>query len=433
MKSRVYSGMVNPEQDLWSIELMGALTPGREIRSEFPIFEQAKTERPLAFLDTAASSQKPRCVIDRMSRYFSSEHSNIHRGAYHLSSAATEAYEHARAEVEAFIGAEKESVIFTRGTTEGINLVSYSLGSYFKEGDCILLSILEHHSNIVPWQLLAKRKKLRIEFVDCDKNGLLTPAAVKAAIEKHSPRLVAVTQQSNALGAVVDSQVIAEMCRKSGALFLIDGAQSVLHLPVNLKELQADFFVFSGHKLYGPTGIGGLYIRPERLELLEPFLGGGDMIETVTTEGSTFAHGIQRFEAGTPPIAEAIGLGTAIEFIKKISRNAIKDHEANLFEYAWGKLSAVPGITLLGPRNSGGEQRSIIPFLFEDVHPHDLATVADSYNVQFRAGHHCAMPLMKRLGLTATARISFGVYSVEEDIDQLVQALEGARKIFCRN
>ena len=405
-------------------------SPGTQIRSEFPIFDSAKGKYPLAFLDSAASSQKPQCVIGRLSNYLAHEHANIHRGAYQLSVGATENYEEARRSIERFIGAEEDSVIFTRGTTESINLVSYSLSEYFEEGDVILLSVLEHHSNIVPWQLLAQRKKLHLHYVDCDDYGSLHVDAVAQAIKKHKPKLVAITQQSNALGTVVDSAAIGEICAAHDILFLVDGAQGVAHMDRDLKDMKLDFYAFSGHKLYGPTGIGGLYVSPKALTLLTPFMGGGDMIETVSLEGSTFAEGIQRFEAGTPPIAEAIALGEAVAFVESIGRTRIHDHEQELFQYAWDQLSNLPGIRLLGPHSSGGVQQSILSFLYYDLHPHDIATIADSYNVQFRAGHHCAMPLMKRLGLAATSRISFGVYSTREDVDQLKDALQGAKKIF---
>ncbi len=403
---------------------------GYAVRSQFPIFSGA--EQPaLAYLDTAASSQKPACVIDRIQNYLSFEHANIHRGAYRLSGDATQNYEAARSRLASYVGlSDSRCLIFTRGATESINLAAHALEEEFKAGDCILLSILEHHSNIVPWQLLAKRKNLKIEFVDCSLDGVLDLEDLKVKLKTLKPKLLALTHVSNALGTLVPVKTITAITKEQGVLFLLDAAQSVVHKRLDFTDLGVDLMAFSGHKMYGPTGIGALCVNPNLIDRLQPFQGGGDMIETVTVDGSTWAAAPQKFEAGTPAIAEALGLGAAVEFLEALDRTALAEHERKIFDYAWEKLSGLPGVSCLGPRNAGAEQESIISFEVAGIHPHDLATVADSLNVQFRAGHHCAMPLMKRLNKTATARISFGMYSDLQDIDQLLGALARAKQLF---
>jgi cysteine desulfurase / selenocysteine lyase len=406
--------------------------PGESARSQFPIFSPSAAElsgKPLAFLDTAASSQKPKVVIDALQQFYSYQHANIHRGTYRLSTAATAQFEAARHQVENLLGAGEDTIVLTRGTTESINLVARSLESWFQPGDTILLSVLEHHSNLVPWQLLAKRRSLKLEFVDCDAVGWVTVDAVAAAVKKHSPKLVSITQLANVNGAAINSQEICAVCKEAGAVVLLDGAQSVPHLPIDVMTLNCDFLAFSGHKMYGPTGIGGLYIHPRMLEHMEPFLGGGDMIESVSLAESTWAEGIQKFEAGTPAIAEAIGLGVAAEFLQSVGMRTVAEHDDQIFEYAWDRLRAIDGVEVYGPANASLPQRSIITFNITGLHPFDVATFLDTFNVQVRAGHHCAMPLLARLGLSATVRASFGIYTVKEDIDQLVDAVQFAKSV----
>lgn len=413
-----------------TLQPLPSLLPGEDARREFPIFLR-DWKRRLAYLDTAASSQKPRCVINRISCFYSEEHSNIHRGAYSLSAQATDRYEEARATTARFIGAPSPgNIVFTRGTTEGINLVARAYEKFFSPGDRVVLTLLEHHSNIVPWQLLAQRKKLKLIFADVDAHGQLDCQNLASIIRKERPKLVACTHISNALGTIVPVKDIVGLAHESGAKILIDAAQSIAHSVLNVQELDVDFLVFSGHKIYGPTGIGGLYAKAELLAEMDPFLGGGDMIREVTVDGSTWADAPAKFEAGTPPIAEAVAMGTAIEFIDSIGLERISAHEHKLFENAYELLSREPGITLYGPVTAGLSQASILSFNLDGVHSHDLSTIADSFNVQFRAGHHCAMPLLKRLNIGSSARISFGVYSTAEDLPPLIEAIRYAKKLF---
>jgi cysteine desulfurase/selenocysteine lyase len=402
------------------------------VRSQFPIFNQGHKTR-LAFLDSAASSQKPQCVIDCLNNYYSYEHANIHRGAYSLSAEATRKYEDTRELVRKFLNSpSSNSIIFTHGTTEAVNLVSRSLENFFSEGDTILLSILEHHSNIVPWQMLAKRKNLQIKFVDITETLELDYLDLEKKLTQFKPKLLAITALANSTGTVVDVEQVIKLAKVSGALCFIDAAQAVVHRNFDVQKLQVDFLAFSGHKIYGPTGVGVLYVRNECYSLLEPYQGGGDMIETVSVSGSTWAEPPQKFEAGTPPIAEVIALAPAINFIQDLGYEAIKKHEENLFSYAHAKLSELPYLELYGPAKYARieEQVSIISFNVKGVHAYDVGTIADTESVQLRAGHHCAMPLMKRLGLPASVRMSLAVYNDQEDVDQLCRALNKISKIF---
>lgn len=402
--------------------------PGREMRSIFPYFKD-KNDKQGAYLDNAASTQKPQPVIDRLTDYLAYEHANIHRGAYNLSAEATASYDKARAQVASFITSpDPSSVIFTRGATEAINLVASSWGSTLKAGDKILLTVLEHHSNIVPWQLLAKRQGVELVFVDIKENGELSEEDFLAKLDAHKPRLCAFTALSNALGTVVPFASLTQAAHDKGSLVLLDAAQAVVHMPVDVSALDVDFMVFSAHKMYGPTGIGALYGKPELLNAMPPYQGGGDMIERVTLQETTFAKVPERFEAGTQAIAEAIAFGTATEFVTKIGLSKIAEYENELFVHAYGLLSKEKGVRLLGP--GPGKQASIISFTVDGLHPHDLATFADSHGVQFRAGHHCAMPLMERLKVPGTARISFGIYNAKDDIEALIASLRHARKVF---
>jgi len=401
---------------------------GDNIRHLFPIFEGHV--RRLSYLDSAATSQKPQVVIDRLAQFLSKENANIHRGTYSLGAKATEYYDRARATVAKFLNAAPESIIFTKGATEAINLVSYSLQDYFKQGDTILLTLLEHHSNIVPWQLLAERAGLKIKFVGVGDDGLLDLEELERHLKKYHPKLLAVTGLSNAIGTPVPVQKVVAMAHQAGCKVLIDAAQAAAHQKINVAAIDCDFLVFSGHKVYGPTGIGVLYAKEELLDVMKPFHGGGDMIETVTTNGSTFAHGPRKFEAGTQPIAEAIGLASALEFIEAIGFERIVEHDLRLTANAIARLKSIKGVRLFGPASSGGESSSIVSFNLEQVHPHDLSSIADTFNVQIRGGTHCAMPLMDKLQVPATARLSFGVYSDFADLDALCLALEKARNLF---
>ena len=403
--------------------------PGAGARKLFPIFDGDDSRR-LAYLDTAASSQKPKVVIDRISSYLCREHANIHRGVYQLSAQATRNYEIARSEVAGFVGAsDPRCLVFTKGATESINLVSHSFEKYFSSGDTILLSIVEHHSNIVPWQLLAARRGVRLEFVDVSQNAALDMEDFRRKLKACRPKLIAITHVSNAFGSVMPIREICSAAKDAGAKVLVDAAQSAAHAVLDVEGWGADFLAFSGHKVYGPTGIGALYISPALLDYLEPFQGGGDMIASVSTAASTWAEPPAKFEAGTPAIAEALGLGSAVGFINSIGKKRISRYEHQLFAEAFDALSREEGVILYGPALEGGEQESIISFNLKGVHAHDVATVADDFNVQIRAGHHCAMPAMQRLGLGSTVRISFGIYSTQDDIQQLLEALRYARKV----
>ncbi len=401
---------------------------GNAIRKDFPIFDNFS--KRLSFLDSAASTQKPTCVIKRLLDFYSKEYSNIQRGAYDLSAIATKYYEDSREKVSKFINAKtKNSVVFTRGTTESINLVSYALENYFQEGDVILLSIAEHHSNLIPWQMLAKRKNLKLIFVNLDDKYNFDLDDYLKKIKKYSPKLVAMTMLSNVLGTIFPIEEIIKTAKECGALTLLDAAQFVSHFKIDIQKIDPDFLCFSGHKIYGPTGIGVLYGKEHLLEKMQPFQGGGEMIETVTKEYATYAKAPHKFEAGTPAIGEAIALGTAIDFVEKIGLESIKEHEKSIFLYAIEELYKLDELTIYSER-TGKNKSSVISFNIDNVHPHDFSSIADSFGVQIRSGFHCAMPLLNSLNIDATCRISFGVYSDKEDIDALVDAIIESKKIF---
>lgn len=409
----------------------------QKVRADFPFFDSerkgaaTKAYRQLpAYLDSAATTQKPRAVIDRLSAFYSEENANIHRGAYHYSGVATDNYERVRVEVGAFLNTPANGVVFTRGTTDGLNMLAYALESRVSPGDKILLTLLEHHSNIVPWQLLASRRKAELHFAEIDQHGQLLLSDFEAKLNTLKPKIVSFTAVSNALGTVLPVAKLCALARSVGAITIVDGAQSVAHSCLDLGRMGCDFLVFSGHKIYGPTGVGALCGRPEILSTLEPVQGGGGMIASVTTTGSTWAESPQRFEAGTPPIAEVLGLGAAIAYLNSIGLESVISHENQLFAKAFEVLKNEPGVTVYGPANVSAAQHSIISFNLKGIHPHDFATIADSFNVQLRAGHHCAMPLMRRLGLQSTARISLGAYSTESDISALCEAIRFAFKKF---
>ncbi len=400
------------------------------VRADFPVLSrETRPGVPLVYLDSGATSQKPRSVIEAMSTYYEQQNANIHRGIHRLAQEATEAYESARQVVADFIGASSpREVIFTRNTTEAINLVAKSWGkTNLNSGDMIVLTEMEHHSNLVPWQILAEERQLRLAFVSVTEEGMLDMESYRALLEK-GPRLVAFTHVSNVLGTINPAAEMVDMAHGVGAVVLIDAAQSVPHQPVDLSELGADFLAFSGHKMCGPTGIGVLYGREEHLDAMPPFLGGGDMIKRVQLDGFTVNELPYKFEAGTPPIAEAIGLRVAIDYLSSVGMEAILQHEQRLIARALDRLEEIPGLRVYGPR---GEQKgSVASFTFDGLHPHDIAQILDDDGIAVRAGHHCAMPIHERFGLLATTRASFYLYNTLEEIDRLVEGLYRAKEIF---
>ena len=395
------------------------------VKRDFPVFA---ANPGLVFLDSAASSQKPRAVIRAMTRYYEHDHANVHRGAYGLSMRATEAYETARQQMARFLGAEADEIVFVRNATEALNLVAYAWGlAHLNEGDEVLVSEMEHHANLVPWQLAAARTGARIKAVPLTAEGRLDLDAFETLLSERT-RVFAITQMSNVLGTVNPVAELAAAARERGALVVVDGAQAAPHLPVRVRELNADFYALSGHKMLGPTGAGVLWGRRKALADLPPFLGGGSMIEEVTIERSTYAPPPQRFEAGTPAIAEAIGLGAAADFLMRLGMENVWAHDRALLEYALERLAEVPDLHLYGPR--GADRGGVIAFNLGRLHPHDLATALDERGVAVRTGHHCAQPLHRRLGVAATARASFYVYNTTADVDRLVEALLEAREFF---
>lgn len=400
----------------------------KAIREDFPILRERAHGHPLIYFDSAATSQKPRAVIDALRHYYEHQNANVHRGLHELSSRATEAYEQARRRVATYLGAASaQEIVFTRGTTESINLVAQAWGGKFLGGgDVILLTEMEHHSNLVPWQLLAERTDARLRFVpvlddgtlDLEQLSLLLTAEVK---------LFAFTHVSNSLGTI---NPVSELCRKAramGALTLVDAAQSAGHLPIDVQELGCDFLAFSGHKMCGPTGIGGLYARAEILNSIPPWHGGGEMIVSVTLEKSAFKRAPHRFEAGTPNIAGAIGLAAAIDYIEQIGRPTIFGHDTYLARYAAERLAELPGMHIFGPTKQRG---ALVGFVMDAAHPHDLTTFADQYGLALRGGHHCNQPLMRRFGVPGTTRASFYFYNTTEEIDRMIEILRAAVRFF---
>ncbi len=405
---------------------MGGFDP-RRLRREFPIFER---NPGLVFLDSGASAQKPRQVIDGIAEFYRSDYANVHRGVYQLSARSTDRFEEARAAVRAFLNAADErEIVFVRGATEAINLVAQSWGpAHLKPGDEVVISDVEHHSNLVPWQMLCERVGARLLVAPTDATGEFDLARFEALLSPRT-RLVAVTHISNVTGALLPVARIVELAHAKGALVLVDGCQAVPRLPVDVQALGCDFYVFSGHKAYGPTGTGILYGRWDSLLSMPPWQTGGGMIANVTYEKTEFQEPPHRFEAGTPDIAGAVGLAQAIDFIEGIGRAAIREHEAALTGYGVDRLSRIPGVELV----AGGQRRlSILSFNLEGVHPHDVGTVLDQHGVAVRVGHHCAQPLMDKLGIAGTVRASLGVYNDEADIDRLAEAVEACREMFQR-
>jgi cysteine desulfurase/selenocysteine lyase len=396
----------------------------KHIRADFPVLSRRVNGHPLAYLDNAASSQQPAAVIDAVASYARAHHANVHRGVHTLSQEATALYEGAREKARRFVNAASlAEVVFVRGTTEAINLVAQSYGRQrLAAGDEIVVSQLEHHSNIVPWQLLASQTGARIRVVPIDRRGVVDFDAYLALLGPRT-RLVALAHVSNALGTVLPIAGFVAAARSRGIATVVDGAQAVPHLPVDVQAIGCDFYAFSAHKMYGPTGIGVLYAREALLAAMPPWQGGGDMILTVSFEGSTWNQLPHRFEAGTPNIGGAVGLGAAIDYLGGIGQARIAAHERDLHDYATAKLPAIPGLTLVG---TAPDKCSLVSFTVEGVHPHDLGTVLDSRGVAVRTGHHCAMPVMEHFGVPATTRASFGLYNTRAEVDALLDALVGA-------
>ena len=398
------------------------------VRADFPILERTVHGKPLVYLDSTATSQKPRAVLDAMDDYYRTCNANIHRGVYEISEIATRRYEEARGKIARFVGARSSrEIVYTRNTTEAINLVAYSWGrANLRAGDVVLLSKMEHHSNLVPWHMLARERGIVVRYLDVTPRGTLMLDDLREMLR--GVRLVSVTHMSNVLGTINPVERIIEEAHAAGALVMLDAAQSVPHLPVNVQSLDADFVAFSGHKMCGPTGIGILYGKLDLLKEMPPFMGGGDMISTVTLEGFTPNELPWKFEAGTPAIAEAIGLGAAVDYLGAIGMVNIHRREQDLTEYALDRMRELPGVTVYGP--DAGEKGGVMSFEIEGAHPHDVATILDSEGICVRAGHHCCQPLMHHLGVGALARASFYVYTRFEDIDALVEGIGKVREVF---
>jgi len=397
------------------------------VRREFPVLSQRPYGKRLAFLDSGATAQKPQVVIDAVSRFYAQDNSNVHRGVYDLAERATAAFEGARKKIARYIGADPREVIFTRGTTEGVNLVAQTYGRvHVGPGDEILLTGMEHHSNIVPWQMLAAEKGAKLVVVPVDDRGEVHLADFERLIGPRT-RMVAVTQVSNALGTVNPVKEIVRIAHARGVPVLVDGAQAMPHMKVDVRDLDADFYVFSGHKMFGPTGIGVLHGKAKILEAMPPWQGGGDMILSVSFEGTKFNTIPYRFEAGTPDAAGAIGLGAAVDWLEGLDREGAEAHERDLLAYATRRLEEIPGLRIIG---TAPGKAPVISFVMEGVHPHDVGTILDREGVAVRAGHHCAQPLMERFGVPATVRASFALYNTREDVDQLVLGLHRVREMF---
>ena len=398
------------------------------IRRDFPILSREVYGKPLVYLDNGASAQKPQVVIDAVSNAYSHEYANVHRGLHYLSNKATEAFESARESVRRFLNAPSvDEVIFTKSSTEAINLVAYGWAmDHIGEGDEIVLSIMEHHSNIVPWHFLRERKGAKLVWAPVDDDGAFHLEDFEKCLTERT-KLIAITHMSNALGTVVPVKDVCRIARERGIPVLIDGSQGAVHMPVDVQDIGCDWYAVTGHKLYGPSGIGALYGRMDRLQEMRPFMGGGEMISDVAEDFVTYAEPPHRFEAGTPPIVQAIGLGVALDYMEKVGRAAIAEHEAGLASYAAERLRSVNSLRIIGNAPNKG---SIFSFELEGIHAHDVSMVIDRRGVAVRAGTHCAQPLLKRFGVTSTCRASFGLYNTKAEVDALVEALDYARKFF---
>ena len=398
------------------------------IRADFPILSREVNGKPLVYLDNGASAQKPQVVIDAITRGYAEEYANVHRGLHYLSNISTERYEAVRGIIARFIGAGSENeIIINSGTTEGINMVSYAWAAPRMEaGDEIVLSVMEHHANIVPWHFLRERQGVSLKWVDVDATGALDADKVIAAIGPKT-KLVAITQLSNVLGTHVDVKRICDAARAKGVAVLVDGSQGVVHAPVNVAEMGCDFYAITGHKLYGPSGSGAIYVKKERMDEMRPFMGGGDMIRDVSKEVITYNTGPMKFEAGTPGIVQTIGLGASLEYLMELGMDNVAAHEAELAKYAREKLT---GLNWLGLQGTTPDKAAIFSFTMEGAaHAHDISTILDKKGVAVRAGHHCAQPLMQHMGVNATCRASFGLYNTKDEVDVLVDALELAHNL----
>jgi cysteine desulfurase / selenocysteine lyase len=404
--------------------------PAQKYRGDFPILDQKVNGFPLVYLDNAASTQRPTCVIDEIARYYREDHANVHRGIHALSMRATKLYEDARSCAARFLGAASaESIIFTRGTTEGINLVASSWGnSHLRPGHIVLITEMEHHANLIPWQMISRRTGASLQYIQVNGDeGAVDWSLLEQRLMENPVRLLAFTHISNSLGCVNPVREICAMARRHGVVTLLDAAQGAGHTPIDVQELGCDFLVFSGHKCCGPTGIGVLYGRPEMLADLEPYQFGGEMISRVTYESAEWKPGPHRFEAGTPNIAGAIGLAVALRYLERIGRTTIQGWDHHLGRLAYEKLSTLPGIRILGPK---AERAGLVSFQLGTIHAHDLVAYADQFGIAMRGGHHCNQPLMRKLGLQATARASFYFYNTESEIDRLVDVLREAIRYF---
>jgi cysteine desulfurase/selenocysteine lyase len=399
------------------------------VRADFPILNATDRDRPLVYLDSAATTQKPDQVIDAISDFYRTSNASVHRGAYQLAEQATALYEGARTKVAQFIdAASPREVVFTRGTTSGINAIAYGWGLYhLKPGDRVVLTTMEHHANVVPWQLIARHTGIHLEYLPLDDDFLVDVSDLDARLE--GAKIVAFSGMSNVLGSIGPLKSLVDAAKEVGAITVIDGAQLVPHLPTSVQDIGADFVAFGAHKMLGPTGIGALWGRLDRLEEMEPAEGGGSMIRDVMADESTWADVPQKFEAGTPPIAQAVGFGAAIDYLSALGMDAVRAHEVDITQYAIERLSEIPDLTIYGPTDIAA-RGGTVSFTLSDIHPHDLATILDQHGVAIRAGHHCARPLMRILDIPATARASFYVYTTTEDVDALITALDEARKIF---
>jgi cysteine desulfurase/selenocysteine lyase len=401
-----------------------------DVRGDFPILERSFDGRALRYLDSAATSQKPQVVIDALAEHLRSHNANVHRGVYALAQEADAAYEEARRRVAAFTGADPKMTIFTKNVTEAINLVAYAWGrTNVRAGDAVLITQMEHHANIVPWQMLCKERDATLRYLNVDEAGQLSPAQLDAELARGDVKLVTFTHVSNVLGTINPVAEMTARVRAAGAISLVDGAQAVPQMPVDVGALGADFYAWTGHKALGPTGIGVLHGRRELLEAMPPFLTGGDMIASVDLDGATWNELPYKFEAGTPPIAEAVGLGAAVEYLAGLGMQRVREHERELTDYLLRRLAEVPGLRVAGPPRAA-QRGGLASFTIEGMHPHDIAELADRVGVCIRAGHHCAQPLMRCLGVAATARASVGVYNTMADVDALIDALHAGREVF---
>ena len=398
------------------------------VKEEFPILSKEVNNKPLIYLDNASTTQKPASVINEIQEYYECTNSNIHRGVHHLSQKATEEYEEARTKIQKFIGAESsKEIVFVRGATEAVNLVANSyVNPLLSEGDNIIISHMEHHANIVPWQLIAKQKNIDIKVIPINEKGELVITELDNLIDKQT-KFISLNHVSNSLGTVNPVEELIQKAHQNNIRIMIDGAQAVQHMKVNVTDLDVDFYCFSGHKMYGPTGIGILYGKKEILDKMEPYQGGGDMIKSVTFEKTIYNDVPHIFEAGTPNIVGAIGLGKAIDFIEETTLEKIEEHEMDLLNYATQKISKIEGVRIIGTSEN---KASVISFVMDGIHPHDIGTIMDNLGIAIRAGHHCTQPVMDFYDIPATARASFAVYNTKEDVDKLIEGIEKTKEVF---